>query len=86
MMLLPFEPTNHIFKIGRALRDTEISSLYALAAAHKGPTVASGAGPRAAERVVTFADFARPHSDEIVACSAVEALALRSDRRVFSFG
>lgn len=34
-MLLPFEPTNHIFKIGRTLTDTEISSLYALAAAHK---------------------------------------------------
>lgn len=34
-MLLPFKPTNHIFRIGRALTDTEIGSLYALAAKHK---------------------------------------------------
>ena len=33
-MLLPFKPTNHIFKIGRALTDAEIGSLYALAAKH----------------------------------------------------
>lgn len=34
-MLLPFKPTKHIFKIGRALSDIEIDSLYALAARHK---------------------------------------------------
>ncbi len=30
-MLLPFKPTTHIFTIGRALTNTEIDSLYALA-------------------------------------------------------
>lgn len=34
-MLLPFKPTTHIFKIGRALTNTEIDSVYALADKHK---------------------------------------------------
>ena len=34
-MLLPFKPTTHIFKIGRALTNTETDSLYSLARMHK---------------------------------------------------
>jgi hypothetical protein len=34
-VLLPFKPTTHIFKIGRALTNTEIASLYALADKHR---------------------------------------------------